>query len=204
MPAVLARCSGPLLAVMLSLFGACLIGACAAPAVLTPTPPATPGTAAPSVVVSPSGGTSPAADPRLGINEPLIVILAAGPFATREEAEIAAEERSLGDVQGFYVDEARHYRQLARYDIEDDSLRWIGDPGPFVRFPTQGWLVLTGFRTRAGAESLMPRVNAAELEVEAWQVLKRGGEYIGLGQEAHPDGSGPLEGPLPDQQRFQR
>jgi hypothetical protein len=172
-----------------------LMGACGQ----SPTVPTrTPATEAPSVEEQPGG------DPRLGIGEPLIVIVAAGPFATRQEAEVAARERSLGDIQGFYVDEAGHYEQLARYDIENQSLRWIGDPGPFVRFPVDGWIVLTAFRTRAGAESFMNAVNAAELEVQAWQVAKTGGEYIGLGQEAHPDGSGPLEGPLPNQQDFQR
>jgi hypothetical protein len=64
--------------------------------------------------------------------------------------------------------------------------------------------VLTAFRTRAGAQSLLPRINFAELEVQAWQVVKVGGAYVGLGREFHPDGSGLLTAPLPEQERYQR
>jgi hypothetical protein len=40
--------------------------------------------------------------------------------------------------------------------------------------------------------------------VQAWQVVKIGGGYVGLGRELHPDGSGPLTAPLADQERYQR
>jgi hypothetical protein len=40
--------------------------------------------------------------------------------------------------------------------------------------------------------------SAGATELVALPVIKLGGPYVGLGQEAHPDGSGPLAGPLPD------
>jgi hypothetical protein len=36
------------------------------------------------------------------------------------------------------------------------------------------------------------------------QAFKLGGGDVGLGQEPHPDGSGPLDGPLDDQESYQR
>lgn len=142
-------------------------------------------------------------DPQLGIGETLIVLVA-GTYPTRIEAEAAAVSMRLGDGLGWQVDEAKNYRALARYAIEEDSLRFLGPPGPFVQWPAEGWLALTAFRTRAGAHTLMPRIRVAELEVQAWQVVKIGGGYVGLGRELHPDGSGPLTAPLADQERYQR
>jgi hypothetical protein len=154
---------------------------------------------------SPASTTTgePSGDSRLGLGETLIVLVA-GTYPTRAEAEAGAAAMRLGDGLGFYVDEARNYQARAIYSIEEDSLRYRGAPGQFIQWPESGWLALTAFRTRAGAQSLMPRIRFAELEVQAWQVVKLGGVYVGLGNEAHPDGSGLLIGPLPEQERYQR
>lgn len=161
-------------------------------------PPTSP---TPGATATASGDAS--GDPQLGVGETLIVLVA-GTYQTRLEAEAAAASMRLGNGLGFQVDDARNYRPRARYAIEEDSLRYLGPPGPFVEWPSDGWIAVTAFRTRAGAQALMPRIRVAELEVQAWQVVKLGGEYIGLGRELHPDGSGPLTAPLPDQERYQR
>ncbi len=62
-----------------------------------------------------------------------------------------------------------------------------------------GVLLLSAFRTKAGAAAFMELARiAGATELVALRVIKLGGPYVGLGQEAHPDGSGPLLGPLPD------
>lgn len=48
----------------------------------------------------------------------------------------------------------------------------------------------------SGAVELARGAGATELV--ALRLIELGGPYVGLGQEANPDGSGPLLGPLPD------
>ncbi len=57
------------------------------------------------------------------------------------------------------------------------------------------------WRISSGAVELARSAGATELV--ALRVIKLGGPYVGLGQEAHPDGSGPLLGPLPDPGAYQ-
>lgn len=67
-----------------------------------------------------------------------------------------------------------------------------------------GVLLLSAFRTKAGAAAFMDLARSAgATELVALRVVKLGGPYVGLGQEAHPDGSGPLLGPLPDPDVYQ-
>lgn len=67
------------------------------------------------------------------------------------------------------------------------------------RFEAGSTLALSGFRTKAGAEGFIEFARAVGVEgLFALRVRKTGGRYIGLGQEAHPDGSGPLLTPLPN------
>lgn len=66
-------------------------------------------------------------------------------------------------------------------------------------------LLLSAFRTKQGAEEFMEFAQALGVtDLVAVQALKLGGGDIGLGQEPHPDGSGPLLGPLGDQEAFQQ
>jgi hypothetical protein len=77
--------------------------------------------------------------------------------------------------------------------------------GDDLRFPVGKSVVATAFRTKQGAEEFVEfarSVGATGLVTV--QAFKLGGGDIGLGQEPHPDGSGPLEGPLGDQEAFQR
>jgi hypothetical protein len=133
-----------------------------------------------------------------------LIVLVAGAFDTRAEAEDFATDAALGGGFGFFVDEARNYQPRARYAIEDETLRYLGPPNEFVTWPASGWVAVAAFRTRAGAQALMQQINFAEIEVQAWQVVKTGGGYVGLGRELHPDGSEPLTMPLPDQESYQR
>lgn len=66
-------------------------------------------------------------------------------------------------------------------------------------------LIVSGFRTKAGAEEFLELARALGVrDLVTVQARKLGGGDIGLGQEPHPDGSGPLLGTLGDQEAFQR
>ncbi len=76
--------------------------------------------------------------------------------------------------------------------------------GPNLGLPRDGWLVLTAFRTMRGAEEFVELSRSAGYPVAVIRVRKLGGPYVGLGQEANPDGvSGPLLAPLPNQEAYQ-
>ena len=80
----------------------------------------------------------------------------------------------------------------------------VGALGTFSFIPGQSILV-SGFRTKQGAEEFVDLNRAMGVtELTTVQARKRGGGDIGLGQEPHPDGSGPLLGPLGDQEAFQQ
>jgi hypothetical protein len=66
-------------------------------------------------------------------------------------------------------------------------------------------LLATAFRTKRGAQEFLElaRVNGIR-DLVTLQVRKLSGGDVGLGQEPAPDGSGPLTGPLPDQEIYQR
>ena len=77
--------------------------------------------------------------------------------------------------------------------------------GDDLRMPLRRALIASGFRTKAGAEEFIALARTFGVtDLVTIQAYKLGGRSIGLGQEAHPDGSGPLEGPLPDQDAHQR
>jgi hypothetical protein len=77
--------------------------------------------------------------------------------------------------------------------------------GPNLGLPRGGWLVLTAFRTMRGAAEFVELSRSAGYPVAVVRVRKLGGPYVGLGQEAHPDGvSGPLLAPLSNQEAYQQ
>ena len=66
------------------------------------------------------------------------------------------------------------------------------------------FLTLTAFRTKLGAAEFIDFARAAGVaDLAVLRVHKLGGGFIGLGQESHPDGSGPLEEPLADPAPYQ-
>ncbi len=77
--------------------------------------------------------------------------------------------------------------------------------GDGLSLPAGQTVVATGFRTKAGAESFLEIARSMGVEdLITVQVRKSAGGDVGLGQEPHPDGSGPLQVPLSDQEAFQR
>ena len=74
-----------------------------------------------------------------------------------------------------------------------------------VRFKRGALLLLTAFRTKHGAEEFLDLGRTLGLNsLVTVSARKRGGGYVGLGQEPHPDGTGPLLGPLQNQTSYQR
>ncbi len=73
------------------------------------------------------------------------------------------------------------------------------------RLTAESALVFSAFRTKRGAEEFIELARAAGLDdLITLQARKVGGGDVGLGQEPHPDGSGPLTGPLPNQVQYQQ
>lgn len=167
----------------------------------------------------------------VGVGETLVLVVAAqAPFAEAERA-LATVNARFGELDGFSIDSASNYEPTAGYvqigpDTVDvpcaeldcpDGLTTAHQLQPidlqFVPLATltsfalapQQSLVLTGFRTKRGAEEFLELARAAGVTgLVTIQARKLGGADIGLGQEPHPDGSGPLLGPLPDQELYQR
>jgi hypothetical protein len=132
---------------------------------------------APRPPVPPIGPMVPA---DTGAGELLLVVLG-GVYPTRAEADLAADAMAFGDVQGYYVapvGQFQGFRQQA------------GLPGDFA--------LVSAFRTQAGAESFVEvaRGYGHPATILPERVRSLGGVYAGLGQEANPDGSGPLTGPI--------
>ena len=118
--------------------------------------------------------------PDTGAGE-LLWVVTGGTFPTRAAASAAADAAALGDVQGYYVVPVAQFQGFAGQ---------VGAPGDFA--------LVSAFRTVEGALAFLDL--AASFEVPARlldePVRSLGGVYAGLGQEARPDGTGPLLGPL--------
>lgn len=73
-------------------------------------------------------------------------------------------------------------------------------------WPSDGWIKVSAFRTKSGAEQFVDLALATGVEREQLTVVqarKSGGGYIGLGQESDPRGGGPLLDSLPNQELHQ-
>ena len=115
-----------------------------------------------------------------GAGELLLVVLG-GVYPTRAEADLAADAMAFGDVQGYYVAPVGQFQGFQQQ---------AGLPGDFA--------LVSVFRTQAGAESFVEVARGYGLPATILpeRVRSLGGAYAGLGQEANPDGSGPLTGPI--------
>jgi hypothetical protein len=122
----------------------------------------------------------PALAPDSGAGELLIAVVG-GVFPSREEAEQANETLVFGDLQGYYVVPVAQFQGFRQE---------VGEPGDFA--------LVSAFRTEEGALAFAELAasfgNAATILPE--RVRSLGGLYTGLGQEANPDGTGPLLGPV--------
>ena len=122
----------------------------------------------------------PALAPDNGAGELLIAVVG-GVFPSRQEAEAANEALVFGDLQGYYVVPVAQFQGFRQQ---------TGEPGDFA--------LVSAFRTEEGAWAFADLAasfgNAATILPE--RVRSLGGLYAGLGQEADPDGTGPLLGPV--------
>ena len=116
----------------------------------------------------------------LGAGEKVLLVLG-GAFATRQEAERANATIGFGDLQGYYVAATGQFEGLRDHIAGKD----------------EDFVLVTAFRTARGAADFIAVARANDAPaVLTPRLLNRGYEYVGLGQEPHPDGSGPLIGPL--------
>ena len=117
----------------------------------------------------------------LGAGEKVLLVVG-GAFETREEAEEANETIGLGDVQGYYVAATDQFEGLRDH---------LGVEGA-------EFVLVSAFRTAQGAADYIAVARANDAPaVLTPRLVNHGYEYVGLGQEPHPDGRGPLIGPLP-------
>jgi hypothetical protein len=124
----------------------------------------------------------PVMKPDTGAGEMLLVVLG-GVFETREEAEAANASMSFGDVQGYYVVPVGQFQGFRE------------------QLPVSGEHALVSvFRTEEGAQEFVALASAMgqPAQILPRRVRSLGGVYAGLGQEATPDGSGPLVAPIAD------
>ena len=124
----------------------------------------------------------PALEPDTGAGELLIAVVG-GVFPSRQEAEAANAALAFGDLQGYYVVPVAQFQGFRQQ---------VGEPGDFA--------LVTTFRTEQGAESFveLAATFGNEATILPERVRSLGGLYAGLGQEANPDGTGPLLGPVPE------
>jgi hypothetical protein len=125
-------------------------------------------------------GPALAADP--GAGEELLVVLG-GVYPSRQEAEAANSAMSFGDLAGYYVVPVAQFQGFREQ---------VGAPGDFA--------LVSVFRTQEGAEAFVALATSFghPAVILPNRVRSLGGVYAGLGQEANPDGSGPLLGPVPE------
>jgi hypothetical protein len=111
----------------------------------------------------------------------LLLAVVGGVFSSRAEAEAANETLPFGDLQGYYVVPVGQFQGFRQQ---------VGQAGDFA--------LVSAFRTEEGAQDFVELAatlgNAAMILPE--RVRSLGGLYAGLGQEASPDGTGPLLGPV--------
>ena len=111
----------------------------------------------------------------------LLIAVVGGVFDDRLEAEAANEAMSFGDLQGYYVVPVAQFQ-----GFKQD----VGEPGDFA--------LVSVFRTDEGANAFaeLAATFGNEATILPERVRSLGGLFAGLGQEANPDGSGPLLGPV--------
>jgi hypothetical protein len=118
--------------------------------------------------------------PDTGAGEQLILVVG-GVYATRAEAEEANASMVFGDLQGYYVVPVGQFQGFQEQ---------VGGAGDFA--------LVSAFRTQEGANAFVELATTFGVPATVYprRVVSLGGLYAGLGQEAAPDGSGPLLGPV--------
>lgn len=118
--------------------------------------------------------------PDNGGGEMLLVVLG-GLYPTRADAESANAQMAFGDLAGYYV------VPVAQFQGFEDG---IGAPGDFA--------LVSVFRTDEGAQEFAAFAQSLGYPATILpnRVRSLGGLYAGLGQEADPNGLGPLTHPV--------
>lgn len=124
----------------------------------------------------------PQVTPDVGAGEELVVVVG-GVYATREEAVTASASMQLADLQGYYVVPVAQFQGFSEQ---------VGVPGDFA--------LVSAFRTDQGAQEFAEFVQSFgyPATILGNRVRSLGGVYAGLGQERNLDGTGPLQGPVPE------
>jgi hypothetical protein len=136
----------------------------------------------PAATAEPPPRVGPAAPADMGKGEMLILVVG-GVYGSRDEALTANEAMPFGELQGYYVVPVAAFEGLREQ---------LGSPGD--------WALVSAFRTEEGARGFAEL--AASMGHPATilpnRVQSLGLVFAGLGQEADPDGSGPLLEPVPE------
>lgn len=123
----------------------------------------------------------PAVPPSLGVGERLLLVVANGSYPSMEAAEAANAAYAFGELQGFYAVPTEQFAGVRSFVRGRDA-----------------WLLVSAFRTQEGAISFADTARLAGAQVTiTGRVTSLPGEFAGLGQEASPDGRGPLNKPIP-------
>lgn len=111
----------------------------------------------------------------------LLIAVVGGVFPSRQVAEATNASLSFGDLHGYYVVPVAQFQGFEQE---------VGEPGDFA--------LVSVFRTDEGAQAFadLAATFGNEATILPERVRSLGGMYAGLGQEANPDGSGPLLGPV--------
>lgn len=126
-----------------------------------------------SLTITGAAGADMLSRDQIGTGENLIFVVG-GEYPTLLEAQMATERFSFGEVEGFYI--------LQSALLEGEL------PGRY--------LLASAFRTDLGATEFEELAAAAGATTRRITARYTGTEFVGLGQEPHPDGSGPLTAPL--------
>ncbi len=127
-------------------------------------------------------------DPRVGPQPPLdtgagedLLVVLGGVYATRADADDANAHMPFADMAGYYVVPVSQFQGFREQ---------VGNPGDYA--------LVSVFRTQDGAEEFVRLANGFGYAARSLpeRVRSLGGLYAGLGQEADPDGSGPLLHPI--------
>ena len=117
-----------------------------------------------------------------GASELLLVVLG-GIYPTRADAEAANDQMPFGDLAGYYVVPVAQFQGFKEQ---------VGTPGDFA--------LVSVFRTDLGAQEFVTFAQSLGYPATILpdRVQSLGGLYAGLGQEADPNGFGPLTHPIPE------
>jgi hypothetical protein len=139
---------------------------------------------------APQKGPPAARDPSVprmpvdvGLGERLLLVVG-GVYSAPADAEAANSLLDFGEMQGFYVVPVEQFEGL-RIQLPKDA--------------EGSWALVSAFRTLAAAnqfQAVARMAGAADAFVTS-RVTSLGGVDAGLGQEAAPNGRGPLRHPIP-------